>query len=77
MTHVPGKSQVAEANSNSTWKRIVRKEVNTISIVPPLTALKRSGAELFNAELSKKKKQVSQDDQNTKIELAVADNEHH
>ena len=63
------------ANSNSTWKRIVRKEVNTISIVPPLTALKRSGAKLFDVELPRKKKQVSQDDQNTKIELAVADNQ--
>ena len=76
VTHVPGKSQVVAANSNSTWKRIVRKEVKTISIVSPLTALKCSGAKLFDAELPKKKKQVSQDDQNTNIELVMANNQH-
>ena len=59
VTHIPGKIQAAVANSNSTWKRIGRKEVNTISITPPLTPQKRSGAEFFDAELPRKKKQVS------------------
>uniref|UniRef100_A0A7N2LME0 CCHC-type domain-containing protein n=1 Tax=Quercus lobata TaxID=97700 RepID=A0A7N2LME0_QUELO len=76
VNHVPEKSQAAAANLTSTWKRIVRKEVNTISLTPPLTAQKRSRAEVFDAELPRKKKQVSQDDQNKKIELAVADNQH-
>ena len=54
----------------------VRKEVKTISIVSPLIALKCSDAKLFDAELPKKKKQVSQDDQNTNIELVMANNQH-
>ena len=76
VNHVPEKSQAAATNPTSTWKRIVRKEVNTISLTPPLTAQKRSRVEVFDAELPRKKKQVSQDDQNKKIELAVADNQH-
>ena len=57
----------------STWKRIVRKETNSLAVVPPLKALKCPGTDLLNFELPKKKKQISHDDQDTKIELAGSD----
>ena len=57
----------------STWKRIVRKETNSLAVVPPLKALKRPGTDLLNFELPKKKKQVSHDDQDTKTKLAGFD----
>ena len=38
-------------------------------MIRPLKSLKRSGTELVNLELTKKKKQVSHDDQVTTIEL--------
>uniref|UniRef100_A0A7N2R4N7 CCHC-type domain-containing protein n=1 Tax=Quercus lobata TaxID=97700 RepID=A0A7N2R4N7_QUELO len=60
-------------NVNSTWKRIVQKETNSLAVVPPLKSLKRTGTELLNSELPKKKKQVSHDDQDTTIELAGSD----
>ena len=58
------------ANTNSTWKRIVRKETKILPVVPPLKTLKRTCTTLFDSELPKKKKQVSHDDQDNTIELA-------
>ena len=66
------KSGVA-VNAVSTWKRIVRKETNSLAVVPPLKALKRLGTDLLNFELPKKKKQISHNDQDTKTELAGSD----
>ena len=60
-------------NTNSTWKRIMRKETNSLVVVPPLKSLKHLGTELLNFELPKKNKQVSHDDQDTTIELAGSD----
>ena len=60
-------------NANSMWKRMVRKEANSLAVVPPLKSLKCQGTELLNFELPKKKKQVSHDDQDTTIELAGFD----
>ena len=56
-------------NAYSTWKRVVWKKTNSLAVIRPLKSLKRSGTELVNLELTKKKKQVSHDDQVTTIEL--------
>ena len=75
VNHVLGKTQVAAASSNPTWKRLVRKEASTTRIATPLKSLKRSGAEFFESELPRKKIQVSQDAQDTTIEVAGAENQ--
>ena len=75
VNHVLGKTQAAAASSNPTWKRLVRKEASTTRIATPLKSLKRSGAEFFESELPRKKIQVSQDAQDTTIEVAGAENQ--
>ena len=75
VTHMLGKTQVAAASSSPTWKRLVRKEASTTRIATPLKSLKRSGAEFFESELPRKKIQVSQDAQDTTIEVAGAENQ--
>ena len=77
MTHVLGNTKVATTNSSPTWKRTVRKEANITCIATPLKTLKRSGAKFFDSELPRKKKQVSQDVQETTIELAGDENQSH
>ena len=77
MTHVPGNTKVATTNSSPTWKRIVRKEANITYIATPLKTLKCSGAEFFDSKLPRKKKQVSQDVQETTIELVRDENQSH
>nr|XP_023897166.1 uncharacterized protein LOC112009054 [Quercus suber] len=74
-TLVLGETKEAMASSFPTWKRIVRKETGIIRIATPLRTLKRSSAELVEAELPRKKKQVSQDVQKTTSELARAGNQ--
>ena len=75
VTHVLGKTQVAMASSSPTCKRIVRKEASTTRIATPLKSLKHSGAEFFESKLPRKKVQVSQDAQETTIEVAGAKNQ--
>ena len=40
-------SRVA-VNVNSTWKRVVRKKINSLPTIPPLKSLKRPGTKLVN-----------------------------
>nr|POF14632.1 putative ribonuclease h protein [Quercus suber] len=56
-TQMLGETKKATASSCPTWKRIVRKETGIIRIATPLRTLKRSSAELVEAELPRKKKQ--------------------
>nr|POE55075.1 hypothetical protein CFP56_26656 [Quercus suber] len=49
-TLVLGETKEAMASSFPTWKRIVRKETGIIRIATPLRTLKRSSAELVEAE---------------------------
>ena len=57
----------------ATWKRIVRKDLTDLEVIPPSKALKRSGTELSNIELPKKMRQGSHDDQNITTKLAGSD----
>uniref|UniRef100_A0A7N2LGL3 Uncharacterized protein n=1 Tax=Quercus lobata TaxID=97700 RepID=A0A7N2LGL3_QUELO len=75
VTHMLGNTQVTTASSSSMWKRIVRKEASTTRIATPLKTLKCSGAEFFESKLPRKKIQVSQDAQETTIELAGTENQ--
>nr|POF03417.1 putative ribonuclease h protein [Quercus suber] len=60
-THVLDETKEAKASSCPTWKRIVRKETGITRIATPLRTSKRSSAELFEAELPRKKKQIFKD----------------
>ena len=57
----------------ATWKRIVRKDLTDLVVIPPSKALKRPGTELSNIEFPKKKRQGSHDDQNNTTKLAGSD----